>query len=162
MRITLRAWVVALLALTLTPVVRAVQSQPVSVMQRDLRGGDTIRIGNGQPTVVAVFATWCRSCKDEVATFNALSKEFGARGVRVVALSADEGSEERLLKWLENYKVMYPVIRDTTGATLRALGVVGVPEVYVVDAKGRIVWSRRGPIDSRLEDLRRAVYRTNP
>lgn len=152
-----RAWVAALLALALTPVVRSASAQSQFTL-RNLRGSDTIGVGKGQsPTVVAVFATWCRSCKGEVATFNVLAKELAPRGVRFVALSADEISDERLGKWLDNYSAAYPVVRDTSGAALRSLGVVGVPEVHVVDGNGRVVWSKRGPIHPRLAELRRAV-----
>ena len=124
---------------------------------RSLRG-DTVRIGRGSPpTLVAVFASWCRSCKEEVAVFNRLQRELGTLGVRVIALNADEGSGERLGAWLARYGAQYPVVRDTTGAALRALGVVGVPEAYLIEADGRVAWRGRGPIEPGLASLRQAV-----
>jgi hypothetical protein len=92
-----------------------------------------------------------------VATFNTLSRELSAKGMRFVALSADEIGDERLIGWLDRYKVAYPVVRDSSGAALRALRVVGVPEVHVVDSTGRVVWKHRGPIEGKLVQLRRAV-----
>jgi peroxiredoxin len=146
--------------LSITPVVRSADAQSVSLSLRSVRGADSVRIGKSQPpTVIAVFATWCRSCKDEVATFNALSRELAPKGVRFVALSADEIGDARLVGWLDRYNVSYPVVRDTTGAALRALSVVGVPEVHIVDATGRVVWKHRGPIEAKLMQLRAHIER---
>lgn len=153
-----RACSAAFVLLSLTPVVRLADAQSVSLHLRSARGADSVHIGSAQqPTVVAVFATWCRSCKDEVATFNALSHELSAKGVRLVALSADEIGDQRLIGWLDRYEASYPVVRDTSGAAFRALGVVGVPEIHIVDSAGRVVWKHRGPIEGKLVQLRRAV-----
>jgi peroxiredoxin len=144
--------------LSFTPVVHALSAQSVSLRLRNVRAADSVVIGKSQPTtVVAVFATWCRSCKDEVATFNTLSRELSAKGMQFVALSADDIGDERLIGWLDRYKVTYPVVRDSSGASFRALSVVGVPEVHVVDSMGRVVWKHRGPIEGKLVQLRRAV-----
>lgn len=137
---------------------------PVKLAIRSL-SGDAVRIGAGDtPVLVAVFATWCRSCKDEVDVFNRLQQELAPRGVRVVALSADEIPDDRLRAWLTRYKAAYPVVRDSTRTALQALGVVGVPEAHLVSADGRTLWVRRGPIESGLPSLRAAIatLRGNP
>ncbi|MEO7521553.1 MAG: TlpA disulfide reductase family protein [Gemmatimonas sp.] len=141
-----------------------VQATPVKLSLRSLQG-DSVQVGGGAPPVLlAVFATWCRSCKDEVAAFNRLQKEFAPRGVRVVALSADDIPDERLRAWLARYHGEYPVVRDTTRAALQALRVVGVPEAHLVGSDGRVMWSKRGPVESGLPSLRDAVarLRSNP
>lgn len=149
---------IVMAALLLWPVVREAHAQPVSFALQNVRGGDSIHVGSGHaPALVAVFATWCRSCKDEVATFTELTRELATRGVRVVALSADEIGDARLVRWLDHHRAGYPVGRDTTGAALRALGVVGVPEVYLVGSDGRVTWHRRGPIHARVDEIRSAV-----
>ena len=155
-----RAWMAALMMLLLSPVLRETEAQTVSFSIPAIRSADTIRVGKGHPpTVVAVFATWCRSCKDEVATFNALSRELASSGIRFVALSADEVSNDRLIGWLDRYKVGYTVMRDTSGAALRALEVVGVPEVHLLDSTGRVVWRHRGPVEGKLAKLKDQLHR---
>ena len=150
--VTVAVWAGALAAFD-----AGAQARPIGFALPSLQG-DTIRVGGGAPvTVVAVFASWCRSCRDDVLAINRLTREFAPRGVRVVALSADDGSDERLRAWLVKYHVAYPVVRDTSRATMRALGVVGVPEAYLIGTDGRIVWSRRGPISALLGALRAAL-----
>lgn len=132
-------------------------SSPVS-LSLPLFSGDTLRVGAGErPTLVAVFATWCRTCRDEVATFNALERELASRGVRFVALSADEIGDERVRAWAARAGVRYPMSRAWDTRPLRALGVVGVPEAHLVDRHGIVRWSRRGPIDGGLRALRTVV-----
>ena len=160
MRASARRAITALLCALAMGVPGASSAQatlPVAFALRTMRG-DTVHVGAGSPvTLVAVFASWCRSCKEEIAVFNRLQLELAPLGVRVVALSADEGSDEHLTGWLARYDAQYPVARDTSRAALRALGVVGVPEAYLVGADGRVIWSRRGPIESGLPSLRKAV-----
>ena len=158
-----RACATAFVLLSITPVVHSVDAQSVSLHLRSVRSADSVHIGKSQqPTLVAVFATWCRSCKDEVATFNSLSRDLSAKGMRFVALSADEIGDERLIGWLDRYRVAYPVVRDTSGVAFRALGVVGVPEMYLTDSTGRVVWKHRGPIEGRLAQLQRAIELVTP
>lgn len=124
-----------------------------------------MRVGAGStPVLVAVFATWCRSCKDEVETFNHLQQELAPLGVRVVALSADEIPDDRVRAWLARYKAAYPVIRDTARGALQSLRVVGVPEAHLIGADGKVLWSRRGPVESGLPSLRATIanMRGNP
>lgn len=116
--------------------------------------GDSVRIGVGSPTtIVAVFATWCRPCRDEVPALNMLQRDFASRGVRVVALSMDEGSSTHLSEWLKHYGAKYPVTRDSVGLAHK-LGVTSIPAVYVVNNAGQIDWMLHGALLSSLPELR--------
>jgi thiol-disulfide isomerase/thioredoxin len=56
--------------------------------------GDSARIASGEPvTLLHVWATWCGPCEKEFPEIEALQKEFGPRGLRIVAVSVDEGDE---------------------------------------------------------------------
>ena len=46
-----------------------------------------------QLTVVNFWASWCEPCKREFPTFLRLRREFAARGVRVIFVSIDDGSD---------------------------------------------------------------------
>lgn len=116
--------------------------------------GDSVKIGLGAPTtIVAVFATWCIPCRDEVPALNMLQRDFASRDVRVVALSMDEGTNQHLSAWLKHYGAKYPVTRDSVGLA-RKLGVTSVPAVYLVNADGRVDWMLHGALLSSLPELR--------
>ena len=116
--------------------------------------GDTVTVGRGAPmTLVAVFATWCRPCRDEVPMINMLQRDFASK-VRVVALSMDEGNEAHIQQWLKQYGATYPVARDASGALARSLRAMGVPAVFLVNSSGHAEWSRTGAMMSSLPELR--------
>lgn len=117
-------------------------------------GGDSVTIGRGAPTtLVAVFATWCIPCRDEVPALNMLQRDFASRDVRVVALSMDAGSNQHLSEWLKHYGAKYPVTRDSVGLA-RKLGVTSVPAVYLVNQQGLVDWTFHGALLSSLPELR--------
>ncbi|HEX8053179.1 MAG TPA: TlpA disulfide reductase family protein [Thermoleophilaceae bacterium] len=53
------------------------------------------------------------------------------------------------------YGLTYPSVRDGDGATRKSFGVNGQPETIVIDRRGRIATTFRGPVTDR--DLRRAL-----
>ena len=51
--------------------------------------------------------------------------------------------------FVREYGLPYPMLRDPAGASLVDYGVVGYPETFVIDERGRIVALRRGAVDER-------------
>jgi cytochrome oxidase Cu insertion factor (SCO1/SenC/PrrC family) len=133
---------------------------PLSLTLRTLTG-DSVRIRAGEPPIlIALFATWCRTCRDEVALLGQLQRELAPRGIRVVAVSVDEADDAHVQRWLTARGASYAAGHDATGTIARALGAVGVPEVHLVGRDGRVLWSRRGPLEPGLAGLRAAAGRT--
>jgi cytochrome c biogenesis protein CcmG/thiol:disulfide interchange protein DsbE len=75
-------------------------------------------------------------------------------GVDVLDVSSDARAFAR------EYRLTYPMLRDKDGETLDEFGVIAYPETFVIDRRGRIAASRRGPVDeeflrARVEPLLR-------
>ncbi|MDB4888148.1 MAG: alkyl hydroperoxide reductase/Thiol specific antioxidant/Mal allergen [Gemmatimonadetes bacterium] len=138
---------------------RASFAQPtrVSYATRTFSGAD-IRIGPGEPTtLVAVFATWCTTCRNEFAMLDSLQAVLAARGIRVLALSVDEKDDAHVRRYTDARGTRVPIARDASGAVGKTFGTVGVPETYLVDSKGVIRWRGRGDLRMGIADLRRAL-----
>lgn len=120
--------------------------------------GDTIRIGPGQPvTLVNVWATWCASCLEEMADLEALRREFGPTGVRIVAVSVDGGDGTRVRRFARAHHLAFIVAHDA-GARIKDLyQTVGVPETYLVSRDGRLLWHHVGNLHAALDELRTAI-----
>ena len=97
---------------------------------------------HGRPLLVNFFASWCQGCQVE----HPLLLQLAEQGVEIVGMDykdtdADGGA------WLARRGNPYrTVIADAKGTAGLDWGVYGVPETYVLDANGTIVFKQIGPI----------------
>jgi thiol-disulfide isomerase/thioredoxin len=106
--------------------------------------GDTVRVGAGTPVLLNVWATWCESCKEEMADLAALEKKYEPEHVKVLAVSVDNGDGTRVKRFAESEKLPFTVAHDPAGEVQRKFQAVGVPETYLISGDGRLLWVRRG------------------
>jgi peroxiredoxin len=122
--------------------------------------GDSVRIGPAEAaTLLNVWATWCASCAEEMQALDSLQAEFKPRGLRVVGVSVDAGSDARVRRFVEANHLRFAVVHDPAGAIERAYRVVGVPTTFIIGRGGRLVWQHTGNIDDSLGEVRAAVTR---
>ena len=98
---------------------------------------------DGSVTLVNVWASWCGPCRDEHPQLMQLAATEGLR-VAGINYKDEPANARRFLNSLGN-----PFSRigaDTTGRTAVDWGVYGVPESFLVDGKGTIVYKFTGPI----------------
>ncbi len=120
--------------------------------------GDTVAIGGAQPvTVLNVWATWCTSCREEMADLEGLQQEFGAHGVRVVGVSVDAGEPWRVQRFVETAKLTFVIAHDPAQSIQRLYHVVGVPETFVIGADGRLLWRRVGNLHPAVDSVRSII-----
>jgi cytochrome c biogenesis protein CcmG/thiol:disulfide interchange protein DsbE len=99
----------------------------------------------GKPVVVNFWATWCASCPMEHPVLLQAARRYEGR-VQFVGI-AYEDKKPRLQGWLDrNGGEAFPTLVDVGGKAAIAYGVYGVPETYVIDAKGVIRYKHTGPI----------------
>jgi len=122
--------------------------------------GDTVRVAAGGPlTLVNVWATWCTSCREEMADLEAVHRDYAARGVRVVAVSVDDGDPARVRRFVERAKLTMPIALDPAGGIQQTYSVVGVPETFLVGRDGRLVWRQAGGLHGAPAAARTAIDR---
>ncbi len=118
-------------------------------------------IGNGKPTVVAVWATWCQPCHlelDHMKSFlDAWENEYGAQ---FLAISVDQRHMiNRIKPLIKRKKWKYDVLVDTDGKLQSVLGFRSIPQMYVLNGKGEIVQSFTGYAAGREQQVDRLVRR---
>lgn len=151
---TVVTWVAVLLLAALTA---SADAQSINYSTRTLDGVE-VRVGAGEPvTLVAVFATWCSTCRAEFATLDSVARALAPRGVRVIGLSVDESGDDHVRKFVAARRTSFPVARDRSGAVGRIFGAVGVPEHFLVDSAGVVRWHGRGDLRAGLKGLRAAL-----
>jgi cytochrome c biogenesis protein CcmG/thiol:disulfide interchange protein DsbE len=97
----------------------------------------------GQVSLVNVFASWCVSCRIEHPLLMDLSR---AGGVAIYGLDYKDKPEDGA-RWLSERGNPYAATGlDIDGRVGIEWGVYGVPETFVVDAQGDIVYKQIGPL----------------
>lgn len=147
-------------AVTDTSAIRALAvGDPAPAYAARTLAGAEVRVGApGAPvTLVNVWATWCIACREEMSDLAALHQEFAPRGLRVLAVSVDEGPEARVRRFVTRERLPFSVAHDPDGRAQEAFRVVGVPETYLVGADGRVRWKRAGNVHGVLGEARTAI-----
>ncbi|WP_337171043.1 redoxin domain-containing protein [Gemmatimonas aurantiaca] len=120
--------------------------------------GDSLQVVEpGRVTLLNVWATWCTSCREEMADLDALYSRYHAQGLRVVAVSVDQGDATKVVRFTTREKLAMSIGHDPAGIVQRTFSVVGVPETYLIDGSGRVLWKTAGNIHGSLDGARTAI-----
>ena len=106
-----------------------------------LDGGDTVAVRDlrGQVVLLNVWATWCAPCEQEMPAMQRLHDELGPGGLKIVAVSIDQGDAESVRKWIDERHLTFAVLHDKSGRIQQIYQTTGVPESFVLDREGTIV-----------------------
>jgi len=93
----------------------------------------------GQVVLLNIWATWCGPCRVEMPSIEALHRDMGPRGLKVVAVSIDDpGSERKIRDFAREYGLTFEILHDPAGAIQKAYQTTGVPETFVIGRDGVI------------------------
>jgi peroxiredoxin len=131
------------LGVALTPEVRqvGVGSKAPDFRAVNLATGDTLGLADyrGEVVLLNVWATWCAPCEAEMPAMQRLHDELSPHGLRVVAVSVDIGSSEKVDAWAAERGLTFEILHDPAGRIERLYQTTGVPESFVIDRQGTIV-----------------------
>ena len=120
--------------------------------------GDSARIAAGEPvTLLHVWATWCGPCQKEFPEIEAIQREFGPRGLRIVAVSVDEGDDDPVRAFAQDKGATFEIGRDPDGSIRRLYQGIGVPESYLISADGRLLVRQFGAIPEGAAAMRAEI-----
>ncbi len=137
--------VVALLAVLLAAATHFLGDElfPVSVGSAAPPLSATTVVGSGRTRTLAdyqgkvvllnVWATWCEPCKVEMPSIEKLHREFGPRGLVVVAVSVDDaGTERRIRDYVQELGLTFEILHDPARDISRSYQITGYPETFVI------------------------------
>jgi len=101
----------------------------------------------GKRWILNVWASWCIACRYEHPLFNQIAENTD---IALIGLNYKDKTEDAV-KWLEKRGNPYSkVVLDMEGNAGIDWGVYGVPETFVIDESGNIIYRFAGPINENI------------
>jgi len=104
----------------------------------------------GNWVVVNYWATWCPPCVEEMPELQSFHDDYENRGAMVIGINTELVSKDKLLEFLDNYFITYPVY---TSPPLRdsALGSIpGLPTTFLISPQGNIEARKVGGVTREM------------
>ncbi|MBI5895205.1 MAG: TlpA family protein disulfide reductase [Desulfobacterales bacterium] len=108
--------------------------------------------------LVAVFASWCPPCRDELPDLATLYRKAKPENVQIIAVSMDKGDVDAVQRMVNELELPFPIYY--VGEPLASkYKIVGVPTLMVVQ-QGQIV--EKIPGQQSLRELAAKLKRFRP
>jgi len=111
---------------------------------KPVAGFSSANLTGGEVMVVNFFASWCAPCRAEHGILEELKRRTGVRMVGINYKDPAPGG----IRFLGQLGNPYDQVgTDSNGRGAIEWGVYGMPETFVIDGKGRIIYKHVGPIN---------------
>ncbi len=107
----------------------------------------------GKPALVNFWASWCEPCRQESPAIERLWRSLHGSAA-VVGVDYSDG-DKSARAFIRAHHLTYPMLSDPNGTAGPRFGVSGLPTTIVLDSRGRIVETLRGP--QTVASLRQAL-----
>jgi len=97
----------------------------------------------GKVVFLNFWATWCVPCREEMPAMERLYREYGERGLVVLAVNFQE-SPDTVKRFMRELHLTFPTVLDSDGAAARDFAVRGLPVSFLLSRDGRILWQAIG------------------
>lgn len=122
-------------------------------------------LAEGTPMIISFWSTSCKPCIRELdAVYDALPDWLDEVDFRVVAVSTDDSRLMAKAKsfaegrgWGEDFVLLFDKNQDF----MRAMNVSVVPHVFVLDGKGKIVYSHTSYVPGNEVELFEAIKKSS-
>lgn len=91
----------------------------------------------GKVVLVDFFASWCEPCKASFPAMEELHKQYGPRGLVIIAVNVDEDKAD-MNAFLKKNPVTFAVVRDGGQKLVSKAGIATMPTSFLMGADGRI------------------------
>lgn len=101
---------------------------------------------NGKTTIISMWATWCAPCKKELDAIAKVYEEWQDKyNVELVAITIDTQRQLAKVKpMVESKGWKYTILSDANNQLRNSMGVVSIPQTFLVSSSGEIIYSHTG------------------
>lgn len=126
-----------------------VRNEPAPVYRLVTLEGDEIPVSSleGKVVLLDFFATWCAPCIAELPEIEALHRRYSdAPDVEILVVANDSGGDtpDGVRAFAEGRDLRVPFLYDPGGRAHAAFDFTGLPALALIDASGRLRFTRQG------------------
>jgi thiol-disulfide isomerase/thioredoxin len=92
-----------------------------------------------KPLIVHFWATWCPTCKLEIANLDRVAKNY-----QVITIAVNSGNDKDINRFLKEHKLDFDVINDYSGKIAAKFSVDTFPTTFIYDKDANIKFSEVG------------------
>lgn len=120
-----------------------------------LNAADTVRLAShaGDVVVLNFWASWCVPCRIEHPVLLQAASRYQGSDVHFYGIVYQD-TNDNAQRWLNQFGQGYPSLLDPGARTAVDYALTGVPETYVIDRQGTVVFHRAQPITDLAEFIR--------
>ena len=105
----------------------------------DAAATKTLADYKGDVVLLNIWATWCAPCRAEMPSIERLHREFGPRGLKIVAVSVDDPGQQKAVRdFARELGLTFEILQDPTHDIQKIYQTTGVPETFVLGRDGVI------------------------
>jgi cytochrome c biogenesis protein CcmG/thiol:disulfide interchange protein DsbE len=108
-------------------------------------GSGSLSDYRGRVVILNFWASWCPPCVDELPLLERTQRRIKRRGATVLGVNYQDLPEDATV-FVDRFDLSFPNLRDRDGEYAEKYAILGFPETFVIDRKGRIAAARRGPV----------------
>ena len=119
-----------------------------------LNGNEKIRLSElkGKPVLLNFWASWCQECKVEAYILEAFHQKYGSKTqqIKVIGIAIQDTADKAKAFARLFGKTYFLSLDDNTGNIALDYGIYGVPETFIIDHEGIVVYKHIGAFDVEL------------
>src|SRR5438874_2868841 len=127
---------------------------PAPSFKLDTLEGKPLTLADYKNKVILLnfWATWCGPCRAEIPDLVELQNRYKDQ-LQVIGLGVDDEDQDAIKKFVDEYKINYPVVIAPDELRFEYGGIPALPTSFLLDAEGRVVQKHEGLRDPVLYEV---------